>query len=550
MSEIELDQLAGPDGGDKGRRLATFWKGQIDSIRDSSIHKRWVKRGETIEKRYRDERNRVDEEGQRRYNSLWANVEILKPAIYGKMPLPVVERRFKDKDPAGRGASQILERGLRNEIEICGFDEAMQQAVADYLLPGRGAVWVRYEPEVGGGISLPIVTETDEDDALGPIVEKDDSDEETKLTETGDRIIRESCPVDFVPWDDFFTFPVRARSWKETTAVGKRVYMSRDQMVERFGKEIGKHIPLEKDDRGMKGKSETSTTDVDGEKGVVFEIWDRTEEHVVWIAMGYEWVCDRKDDPLHLENFFPCPRPLYSNATNNTLVPVPDYIQYQDQALQIDELTQRKVAGTYNAAAKDIMRLMDESVENELIPVDDWSAFAKDKGGVEGQISFFPIQVIKDCINELMIVKQSQIVEMDRLTGITDIMRGTTDARETLGGQRLKSNSSGTRLQRRQNEVARFARDTIRIMADIMCQHFSSQSLIEVSGALFEEGLGPDDMPDLTQLNPSSGLSNQGPPTPANLSSPSAPSPAGAGGGGGLPAAPPPAAPAPQPMAR
>jgi hypothetical protein len=208
------------------------------------------------------------------------------------------------------------------------------------------------------------------------------------------------------------------------------------------------------------------------------------------------------------------------------------------------------VAGTYNAAAKDIMRLMDESVENELIPVDDWSAFAKDKGGVEGQISFFPIQVIKDCINELMIVKQSQIVEMDRLTGITDIMRGTTDARETLGGQRLKSNSSGTRLQRRQNEVARFARDTIRIMADIMCQHFSSQSLIEVSGALFEEGLGPDDMPDLTQLNPSSGLSNQGPPTPANLSSPSAPSPAGAGGGGGMPAAPPPAAPAPQPMAR
>ena len=46
---------------------------------------------------------------------------------------------------------------------------------------------------------------------------------------------------------------------------------------------------------------------------------------------------------------------------------------------------------------------------------------------------------------------------MDRLTGITDIMRGTTDARETLGGQRLKSNSAGTRLQRRQNEAARLS---------------------------------------------------------------------------------------------
>jgi hypothetical protein len=56
--------------------------------------------------------------------------------------------------------------------------------------------------------------------------------------------------------------------------------------------------------------------------------------------------------------------------------------------------------------------------------------------------------------------------------------------------QRLKSNYTGTRLTARQNEVARFARDTVRIMADIMAQHFSPQSLVEVSGAMFEEGLG------------------------------------------------------------
>ena len=79
-------------------------------------------------------------------------------------------------------------------------------------------------------------------------------------------------------------------------------------------------------------------------------------------------------------------------------------------------------------------------------------------------------------------------------------MRGTTDARETLGGQRLKTNNTGTRLQRRQNEVARFARDIVRIMADIMSQHFSPVSLIEASGALYTEGLGESDMPGLSML--------------------------------------------------
>src|SRR5215475_5839870 len=133
-----LDKLAGPNGGSVGRKLASFWMERIIEVDDEKEFKHWLKRGTSIEKRYRDERNRVDEEGQRRVNSLWANVQILFPALYGKCPVPVCERRFRDKDPAGRAAAQMLERSLRNEIEICGYDEAIRQALLDYLLPGRG----------------------------------------------------------------------------------------------------------------------------------------------------------------------------------------------------------------------------------------------------------------------------------------------------------------------------------------------------------------------------------------------------------------------------
>jgi hypothetical protein len=504
---IQLSELAGPNGADESRRLADFWKKHLDHIKDDQRHKRWLKRGRTIEKRYRDERNRVDEEGQRRYNALWSNVEILTPAIYGKTPTPIAERRFRDKDVVGRGAAQILERALRNEVEICGFDEAMQQVVRDYLLPGRGTLWVRYEPELEESVSLVTEGGLDIHDTQGDIEPDfaEENPEVEKLEQTGDRITRESTPVDYINWEDFFTIPFNARTWKEVTAVAKRVYNTRDQLKRRFNREIAMGVPLKKDDR-QTVKYDSPDQDPD-DKAVVYEIWSLVDKAVFWVAEGYEFLLDRQDDPLGLESFFPCPRPLYANATTGTLVPVPDYLEYQDQAIQIDELTQRiamlakacKVAGVYNAQAKDIQRMFNESVENELIPVDDWAAFGE-QGGVAGNISLLPLKEIIGVLNELMMIKDKAIQEMDRLTGINDIMRGTTDARETLGGQRLKSNSTGTRLQRRQNEVARFARDTVRIIADIMAQHFSPQSLIDVSGALYEEGLGPQDMPGLAEM--------------------------------------------------
>ncbi len=572
---VELDKLAGPEGGTEGRKLASHWLDQLAQIKDSTANRQWVDRGDQIEKRYRDERNRSgDDKGVRRYNALWSNIQILLPALFGKVPVPICERRFRDKDPVGRGAAQILERALRNEIEICGFGEALHQAVSDYLLPGRGTIWVRYEPKIAPGISLPPEQTTDNNQPLGQKKTGNDDDEEDenidskdrssddgdgsggdgegeqhvedsseeeaqeKLQETGDRVVRESTPVDYVPWKDFLIFPSQARVWAEVTAVGKRVYMSRSQMKKRFGDEIGKAIPLQRDDRGLKVQG-VSVAPTDQDKGQVIEIWSIDHTAVFWVAEGYDYLCDRKDDPLNLENFWPCPRPLFANPTNGTLVPVADYIQYQDQALQIDELTLRisllakacKVAGVYNAAAKDIKRMFNESIENELIPVDDWAAFAQDGQGVAGNISLLPLKEIMGVLNELITVRKLAIEDMDRLTGINDIMRGTSDARETLGGVRLKQNSTGTRITARQNEVARFARDTVRIMADIMCQHFSPQSLIEASGALYQEGLGPEDMPDLTDLQkPPPGPPQQPPgmpPKPPGLMAPPPPMPPG-----------------------
>ena len=503
------------DDPQEAQRMAKYWKGEIQAV--ENLQNNWHKRGDDILKRYRDERSASDRISQRRLNLLWSSVQILKPAVYAKVPQAVCERKFQDKDPIGRVSATILERALRNELQENGFHPSMRRARDDYLLPGRGQLWVRYEPEIGEGVSIPVSVEPDMKDAEGYIEPPDESEETEKLEETGSQIISESAPVDYVHWKDFLMFPSTARTWEEVQAVGKRLFTSKTYNIERFGEEIGRKILA---DPGMlmrdkmAGDSIPHTLDDhNSRKRVIYEIWNKADRKAYWVSTGYDSLCDCRTDPLGLRNFFPCPEPLSATMTNETLIPVPDFSEYQDQANQIDELTQRisllakacKVAGTYDASNKALRRLLDETVENELIPVDNWAMSAQ-KGGVAGSISWLPVKEVAEVL-QIVIQTRAQILQdFDRVTGISALVSQTNDARETLGGQRLKANGGQTRIEDRREEVGRFARDVVRLVAEVIAKHFQPATLIEISGILYEEGIDPASMqpvvPDAPPIAP------------------------------------------------
>lgn len=524
---VELDPLAGPDGGEKSRRLARHWLEQIKKY--DAEHKRWRKKCISIERRYRDQRNQSDEDGTKRANYLWANTQTIFPAIYGKCPTPIAERKFKDPDPIGRTAATIVERCLRNDLDGDGFHDAISDAVFDYLLPGRGVCWVRFEPEFGPSVSLPVYSANDLRDEAGQIEAEDDTDEEEKLEDTEEVLVRESAPVDYLHWDDWGYLPAKARRWSEVRVVFKRVYPSRDEMVGRWGEKIGRRIPLqrgEKERRDNSGDSRATRDDRD-DKAEVFELWDKDTLSVYWVATGYDWLVNRADDPLELEEFFPVSKPLMMNTTNSTLIPTPLYQQYQDQAKTIDELTQRisqltktiKTAGAYNAACEVLARILDESVENELLPVDAWRKHMEDKG-LAAQIDLLPIEQAIKAVEVLVVAKEKQVAEMDRITGLTDIMRGVTaDGRETLGGQKLKNNNGKSRLRQYQDDVAAFARRVLRLKAEVICKHFRKKTLVEMSGALYDEGFGFSDIANFM----ASGMLDGAPSSPSLPQLPGAP---------------------------
>jgi len=497
-----------PGPGRESFKLAAFWKSQVESI--DQAYAKWTKRGNAVLKRFRDERNRVDEEGQRRMNLLWSNYKVMKPAIYSKCPTPVVDRKFLDRDPTGRLSSTMLERATKNELNN-GFHRAVSRAVDDRLLPGRGVIWIRYEPQFGEGDSIPAPTINPLEDALHKIEEEvgregETSEKEEKLEDTNEIVIAEKVITDYVDWKDFYVFPAKARTWTEVQAIGKKVHISKQEAKERFGDKIGGAMKPDTTPMGSTSErlvySETAIfQDINERAIVVYEIWNKSDLKVYWVSPGYQYLADVKDDPLELEQFFPVPEPLFSTMTNDTLIPVPDFMEWQDQAIQIDELTSRiamltkacKIAGAYNSANVALGRILDESVENQLIPVDQWAAFAE-KGGVKGAIDLLPLDEIQKCIETLTNVRQQAMIDLDQVTGLSDIVRGTSDSRETLGGIRLKNNNAGTRLSDSQEEVARFARDGIGIIAEIISKHFSDETLIQSSGILYEEELQPDNV--------------------------------------------------------
>jgi hypothetical protein len=202
-------------------------------------------------------------------------------------------------------------------------------------------------------------------------------------------------------------------------------------------------------------------------------------------------ILDTRDDPLKLENFWPCPKPMFSTLTTDSLIPVPDFVLYQDQARQLDTLADRidgfiqalKVRGVYDAAEPSLARLFTEGENNSLLPVKNYGAFSE-KGGMAGAINLVDIKPIAEGLQmsyQAMEQVKGQIYE---IMGIADIQRGQTDPSETLGAQIIKSNNASGRLKTMQHDVVNFATALLQIKAQIICQHFTDDTIVKISGAM------------------------------------------------------------------
>jgi len=455
--------------------------------------KKWEARTQKIVKRYRDDNRNQNTNETAKFNILWSNVQTLIPAVYARLPKAAVNRRFGDNDPVGRVASQLIERSLDFEIEhYSDFRSAMRFAVEDRFLGGRGVAWVRYEPHVVAQ-DMPddgyqVTEDVDKETGIGAGNEGNAGTLDGSVgmeAEPQEEIEYECAPTDYVHWKDFGHSV--ARTWEEVTQVWRWVYMTREALVERFGEDVGNKIPL---DAGPESNKQYGQNNRDFTRAKICELWDLETEKVYWFSKNAGQIIDERDDPLGLEGFFPCAKPLYATMTSDTLVPVADFVLYQDQAQELDILTDRidglvkalRIRGVYDASQPALQRLLTEGDNNTLIPVDKWMGFSE-KGGLKGSIDILPIDQIAGALIQCYRARDEIKGQIYEITGISDIVRGQTSASETATAQQIKGQFAGLRLRSMQEDVALFASELIRLKAQIICSKFQPQTIIQYAAA-------------------------------------------------------------------
>lgn len=416
----------------------------------------WQDKCDDIDKLYADLRRLADASGEREFQMFWANLEIMRPSLYSRAPRPVVATRFNDMAPLPRAASEMLERALDVSVEREDVNSVMLLVRDDMLINGRGVAWVRYEDD-----GDPV------DDATIDVDQEPNS---------------QRVPYEHVDRGDFLHEP--ARKWREVGWVAKRAWLARDQGLARFGDIFATVNLKERKEPSANGEGSDYRAE---RKGEVWEIWSRTRNVVVWVAEGLEDVLDIREPFLKLDGFFPCPKPAYATLERRKLIPVPDYYFSRDQLDEINELTARisalseslRMKGLYAAGAGDLAEAVETALRQQdnnaiLVPVANFAALGG--AALRDSILWLPIAEVAATIKELILLRRQIIDDVYQITGLSDIMRGSTEPAETAMAQELKSQYGSVRIRERQTELVRFARDLVRIAGEIMAENFTPRT--------------------------------------------------------------------------
>jgi hypothetical protein len=457
-TRAEQEKLLGP---------SRYWQNELQQA--SQFERDWRERGDRVVERYRDERggNAVIGPVANRFNILWANTETLKGALFARMAKPDVQRRFPDPNPAARQVAILLERVLSYDLDTYDASRPLQSALEDYLLPGRGVVWVVYEPII---IKEKIKIEVKDDDM--------DIVEEEEIERLGDQ----RCRFEYVHWQDYRESP--SRRPEDATWRARRHLFTRDELVGR-GFDHAYEVPL----TWMPDTDDNQQLDEIYNRAEVWEIWDKVQRKRLFMAPGYKDLLAEDDDPYQLEDFFPTPVPLISVRTNSTSVPVPEFTLYQDQADELDRVTSRishlieglKRRGVYDSSVPELANLATAG-DNDFVPSENFSSLAQ-KGGLSVVFQTEDIAQISTVLQGLY-TQRSQILQIIyEVTGISDIIRGGgTKASESATAQQLKAQYGSMRLRLRQDAIQKYIRDLFRIKAELIAENYEPEILQRITG--------------------------------------------------------------------
>lgn len=427
---------------------------------------------------YRSDVRLKSDERKEYFNILWSNVETKRPALYSATPRPDVRQKWGKKDPIARAIAEITERAVTCVLDVhdfgSSFDDVMVSAVNDMLLTGRAVTRIKYEAEFG---EMPEVQENEDS-------EEDDGSE---MPESTPEVKSEKVSFEQVQYDDFVRGP--GKTYSEVPFIAFRHKLSKPEVEDKwpdFANELVYDITIE-EDKDKKQDDETGF-----KRALIWEVWDREDRKVKWIAESYkDAFLSVDDDPLDLAGFYPIPKPLHAIEDPASLVPICEYSQYEVLAKELEHITRRikhivsglRIRGIYDSTMSEMSNLFAEQ-DNGFIPAENLSRLVE-SGGLDKFIWTLPIDKYAPILMQLYQYRDGVIQQIYQITGISDVQRGSTNPNETKGAQELKASFGSQRLQRQQKAVQVYARDLIRLAVDVMTDKYSRETIASITGMDF-----------------------------------------------------------------
>ncbi len=427
---------------------------QVEALTESAAVTLWLKKIHAAEKMYQSYYDCVAEtrhayKGQNEngdstaaYHIFWSTVESQKPFLYFLQPKPCLERVHKSTGPVEKLACRILERALEWDLRQFDFDSVAKYVRNDYLISGCGLAWELYQPTF----------------------KTIDCAEETATVKTDETVVTR-----YIDPQNFVADCENVGIWENIGWMATKTFMKPVEAVAVFG-DVAADLE----------KVSAETQDI-----AVYEIWDKGTKRVYWLSPE---VPDRflkvLDDPLRLTGFFPCPKPLFATLSNDSVIPVPDYMMIKELVRELNGITTRmrltmqavKVSGVYDNAFYQLGDIFEKDVT--LVSLAEFDKL-KSCGGIKGVIDFVPIEQYITALEQLAKRRADVQQQIFEITGVSDIMRGmSVNAKETATAVAQKTHFGTLRNQDRQNDMQRFLKDLYQIKAEIICAQFSKEKLL------------------------------------------------------------------------
>jgi len=420
--------------------------------------------------------------------------QVPQPMVAEGQPLPMMPPQPAPPPPGMpeqndiETAAAVMQKALTIVVDDDKSHEAIRAAVKDVLLPGRGTCRVRWKPQISSQPAPP------DPMAPPPLPGTPPAMQDVKIWET--------VADEYVYWEDVLYDPVR--QFADGSWVAFRHLFDENSLLSEFddSEDLQAYKAANKMSEILKWTDESAAKSVVGggsamktanklggviKKAMVWEIWAKNLGKVIWFIREVDGLVLRVDpDSLGLSGFFPVPKPLLAVTTTDSMLPRPYYDLYSRLAADLDDTSRRisaltdkiKVRGGYNASNRDIAGLLTAD-DGKMLPV---AGVDLINGGLQNHIWLVPIIDWVNALKELYVAREQIKQAIYEVMGISDIMRGSSSPYETATAQRIKGTMGTNRLTAQKDICANFARELLRMKAEIIATNFDASTLTRMTG--------------------------------------------------------------------